>query len=176
MSSMPYPYDVTEPATGCRVLQAPEVPTAVVAMSDFPMYEMSSLMDGTFAHLGEALERVGVRPIGPALALHHRMPVDTADLEVGFPVDAPLPEPLTLPSDLEVVASVLPSGRVGWISHVGGYGTLAETWGAFTEEIGELDEQMTFPFWELYVTVPTSDTDPATLRTDLFSTLEPRES
>ena len=90
MSSMPYPYDSAQPATECQVVKAPELPTAVVSKRDFPMYEMPTLMDGTFSHLVEVLEEAGLHPIGPAFALHHRAPVATADLEVGFPIDAPL--------------------------------------------------------------------------------------
>lgn len=175
MPSMPPPYDATEPATECQVTRVPEVPTAVVAQRDFPMHEMASLMDGTFSHLAAALEEIGIHTIGPAFALHHRAPVSTADLEVGFPIDTPLTEPLTLPSGYEVSGSVLPAGRAGWISHLGGYGGLAEKWGAFTEEIGESAEQMTYPFWEFYVTPPSPEMNPADLRTDLFSLLEPRE-
>lgn len=176
MSEMPSPYMADQPATDCTVEQAPEVLTAVVVRHDFPMYEMPSLMDGTFSHLAEALEKAGVHPIGPAFALHHRAPVATADLEVGFPVDSALEGTLTLPNGFEVVGSRIPGGRVAWISHVGGYAGLAEKWGAFTEEVGESEEQMAYPFWEFYVTAPTPDTDPATLRTDLFSMLEPREA
>lgn len=175
MSSMPYPYDAEQPATECQVVQAPELPTAVVTKRDFPMYEMPTLMDGTFSHLVEVLEEAGLHPIGPAFALHHRAPVATADLEVGFPIDAPLTSTLSLPSGYEVTGSVLPAGRVAWISHVGGYGGLAEKWGAFTEKIGESEEQMTYPFWEFYVTPPEPGINPATLRTDLFSLLEPRD-
>ena len=175
MSSMPHPYDAAEPARECQVTEAPEVPTAVVSQREYPMHAMPTLMDGTFSHLVEALAEVGIHPIGPAFALHHRAPVSTADLEVGFPVDTPLTETLTLPSGYEVTGSVLPSGRVGWISHLGGYGGLAEMWGAFPEEIGESEEQMMYPFWEFYVTPPAPDVNPATLRTDLFSLLEPRE-
>ena len=174
-SSMPHPYGATAPISACLVTDAPEVPTAVVSQRDFPMYEMSSLMDGTFSHLTAALEERGVHPIGPAFALHHRAPVSTADVEVGFPVDTPLTESISLPSGYEVIASVLPGGRVGWRSHVGGYGGLAESWGSFTEEIGDSAEQMTYPFWEFYVTPPSPDVNPATLRTDLFSLLEPRQ-
>src|SRR5690625_7064391 len=82
MSSMPHPYGASEPVRECEVAQAPEVPTAVVSKRDFPMYEMNSLMDGTFSHLISALEEVGIQPIGPAFALHHRQPVSTADVEV----------------------------------------------------------------------------------------------
>src|SRR5690625_5414896 len=81
MSSMPHPYGASEPVRECEVAQAPEVPTAVVSKRDFPMYEMNSLMDGTFSHLISALEEVGIQPIGPAFALHHRQPVSTADVE-----------------------------------------------------------------------------------------------
>lgn len=174
MTSMPHPYDSSEPASECRITEAPEIPTAVVVQHDFPMHSMPTLMDGTFAHLVAALGEVGLAPIGPAFSLHHRAPVATADLEVGFPIDAPLEQRLTLPSGYEVTGSVLPAGRIAWISHVGGYGGLAEKWGAFTEDVGESEEQMTYPFWEFYVTPPTPDTDPASLRTDLFSLLESR--
>src|SRR5699024_7064401 len=175
MSSMPPHSHAAAPADERQEAPAPGVPAAVVSQRDFPMHEMTSLVGGTFSHLAEALEEVGIGLIGPAFALHHRAPVSTADLEVGFPVDTPLTRTLTLPSGFEVTGSVLPAGRVGWISHIGGYGGLAEKWGAFTEDIGESEEQMTYPFWEFYVTPPSPDVNPATLRTDLFSMLEPRD-
>src|SRR5699024_4692 len=133
------------------------------------------LMDGTFSHLISALEEVGIQPIGPAFALHHRQPVSTADVEVGLPVDKPLTETLLLPSELEVTGSVLPSRRVGGVVHIGGYGGRDGRWGPFTAEIDESEEQMTHPFWEFYVTPPVPGVNPATLRTDLFSMLEPRD-
>src|SRR5699024_7240057 len=108
MSSMPPPYDAAEPAAECQVAQAPEVPSSGVSLRVFARHEMTSLMDGSFSHLAEALEEVGIGPIGPAFALHHRSPVSTADLEVGFPVDTPLTRTLTLPSGFEVTGSVLP--------------------------------------------------------------------
>ncbi|MGY5766431.1 GyrI-like domain-containing protein [Brachybacterium sp. DNPG3] len=174
MTTMPQPYDEHEPFAEMHVAEVPEIPTAVVSRRSFPTSAMSQLMDACFSHLFRALAGAGVTPIGPAFALHHRMPVDTADVEIGVPLDRPLPETLTLPSGLEVTASVLPAGRAATISHIGGYDALAEKWGEFTEMVGESEEQMTFPFWELYVTPPTPQTNPATLRTDLYTMLEPR--
>ncbi|GAA1723158.1 GyrI-like domain-containing protein [Brachybacterium phenoliresistens] len=174
MTSMPAPYDSADPLPSCRIAQAPAVPTAVVRQEGFAMYDMPSLMDGTFSHLPQALAEAGIAPIGPAFSLHHRAPVDTADLEVGFPVDSPPSAPITLPSGFVVEASELPAGRVAMTSHIGGYGGLGEAWGRFTRSVGDRGEQMVHPFWELYVTAPTPDTDPATLRTDLVSLLEPR--
>ncbi|MFC0676176.1 transcriptional regulator [Brachybacterium hainanense] len=174
MSPLPEPYLPAEPLSACRVAEAPAVLTAVVRKQGYPMYEMPALMDGTFSHLADALAEVGVTPIGPAFSLHHRAPVDTADLEVGFPVDRALEAPLMLESGLLVEASQLPAGRVGLISYVGGYGGLGEAWGRFTQSIGDSAEQMTYPFWEFYVTEPSPEADPATMRTDLVSLLEPR--
>src|SRR5690625_7867961 len=122
MSSMPHPYGASEPVRECEVAQAPEVPTAVVSKRDFPMYEMNSLMDGTFSHLISALEEVGIQPIGPAFALHHRQPVSTADAEVGVPVDKPRTETRRLPRALGVAGAALPAGRGGGTRANGGSG------------------------------------------------------
>lgn len=173
-AGMPAPYDAAEPLRDCRITQVPAVPTAVVRRVDFPMCDMPVLMDGVFSHLAQALIEAGHPPIGPAFSLHRRFPVKTADLEVGFPVAAPLEAPLRLPSGYEVLASELPAGRAALTSHIGPYGGLAEAWGAFTEAVGEAGEQMTFPFWELYVTAPEPGADPSALRTDLVTLLEAR--
>src|SRR5699024_5501055 len=130
--------------------------------------------DGTFSHLAEVLEEAGIGLIGPAFALHHRAPVSTADLEVGFPVDTPLTGTLTLPSGYEVTGSVPPAGRVGWISHIGGYGGLAREWGAVAEGLGEAEEPRTDPLTEVAVTPPEPGSNPAAPRPDSLSPPEPR--
>ncbi len=172
MSSLPAPYAERESVRSLRVVEAPAVPTVVARREDFPMYELSSLMEAVFSHLAQALEEQGLTVIGPAFALHHRWPVDTADLEVGFPVAGELAEELELPSGVRVQMSQLPAGRVAQVSHCGAYGGLADAWGAFAAAVGEQGEQMTFPFWEMYVTAPGPDVDPDQQRTDLFSALE----
>lgn len=171
MSELPALYTSSEPLSFGVHEAVPSVHTAVVARTDMPMYTMATLMDGAFAHLAELLTTAGSPPAGGALALHHRMPVDTADVEVGFPVAEPLAEPILKESGHRVTASTLPSGRVAAVSHLGGYDGLADAWGAFIEQIGEAGEQMAFPFWEIYVTEPSPGAYPASLRTDLFTVL-----
>ena len=173
-STLPAPYDSAEPHAACRIVQAPAVPTAVVRRTGFPVSRMPKLMDAVFPHLVEALASAGVQAIGPAFALHHRFPVDDADLEVGVPVDRPLEEAIVLPSGVRVEGSQLPQGRVAIRSHLGGYGGLSETWGAMTEEIGDAGEQSRFPIWEFYVSNPAEVARPSELRTDLVTLLEER--
>jgi hypothetical protein len=71
MSPLPHPYDAAEPASSPRITEAPEIPTAVVVQHDFPMYDMPSLMDGTFAHLAKALAERGIHP---AITAHRSRP------------------------------------------------------------------------------------------------------
>jgi effector-binding domain-containing protein len=169
---LPSPYDADAPVTELRVTDAPSVPTAVVHCEDFPVYKLPKLMDGVFSHLVDALGQAGISPLGAAFTLHHRFPVDTADLEVGFVVDAPLAQPVELPSGYTVQGSSLPEGRVAMLSHLGGYASLGEAWGEFMEAVGEAEEQSTYPIWEFYVSNPAETKDPANLRTDLFALLE----
>lgn len=173
-ASMPAPYDLESPFEEVRVAQAPAVATAAVRRIEFPVHKLPRLMDGVFSHLAEALAEQGLTPIGPAFALHHRFPVDTADLELGLPIDQPLTRSFTLPNGLLVEPSELPAGRVAIRSHMGGYASLAESWGAFVESCGDADEQMAYPFWELYVSNPAEVSRPAELRTDMVSLLQER--
>ena len=152
------------------VLSVPEVPTAVVRATNHPMSEVASLFDGTFSALFPALAAAGVAPVGPAFSLHHRMPTDTSDLEVGIPIDRPLEAPIEAGGVL-IEPSSLPTGDVATRSYLGGYDGLGEAWGAFMASVVAAGRAPAFPFWEVYVTEPTPDADPATLRTDLYTAL-----
>jgi len=66
------------------------------------------------------------------------------------------------------VASELPGGEVARAIHAGGYESLGDSWGdlmAWTAEQGRTPEGR---MWEVYVTEPSPETDPATLRTELY--------
>lgn len=172
MGTLPAPYNSADPIEHCVVAEAPELPTVVVKAKDIASYDLTRVIDAAYSTLATVIEEAGSSITGPAFVLHHRRPVDTADMEVGFPVSSPLTEPVACTDDLEAVPSVLPGGKVAMISHMGSYGELAEAWGAFVEAIGDAKERMTYPFWEFYVSVPTPDADPTSLRTDLVTRLE----
>jgi len=98
---------------------------------------------------------------GPAFALYHGMPADTVDLEVGFPTVRPVP-PVG-----EVTAGSLPGGRVARAVHAGGYDGLGAAWQQLGAWIGEQGGAPGAVFWEVYVTEPNPQMDPADLRTEL---------
>src|SRR5690606_7076659 len=170
-----YPDLGPEPVGQMRLLRVPAVPTAVVRATGVPMSTIAGYFDAAFGKAFPALFAAGVAPAGPAFAVYTRTteePEFTADIEIGFPLARPLAElhdgdPAEV-DGMRVVASELPAGDVAVVSHLGSYDGLGQAWGEFMASIGAMGRAPGTPFWESYVTEPSPDMDPATLRTDLF--------
>lgn len=164
-------YFSADPWPRVTYLEAPELATVVNVAKNHPMTQMRDLFDSTFQALFSAVGTQGLRPIGPAFSLHHRLPTDTCDIEVGIPVDRPLEASLSTDSGITLTPSVLPAGAIAITSHLGAYDQLDQAWGQFLQEITAAGHELALPFWEIYVTEPAPDIDPATLRTDLVTRL-----
>lgn len=163
---------VDEPRRELAIIDAAEVTTAVIRAERYPMAELRTLFDAAFSGLFAVLGQRGISPAGPAFALHHRQPDDTVDIEVGVPIDADLGEPAELDGGLVVEQSRIPGGRTAVLSHFGGYDGLGQAWEEFLGELRSRGAEVRLPFWEVYVTEPGPDVDPATLRTDLVTLVE----
>ncbi|WP_295628191.1 AraC family transcriptional regulator [uncultured Corynebacterium sp.] len=154
------------------------VPTAVVRAFDVPMDDLSGLFDSAFSVLLPALGSAGVSPAGAPFALYPRFSDDWSrcDIEVGVPLDAPLPGPIEAPlsdgSAIEFVASELPAGKVASSLYVGGYDGLGPAWQEFTDALIAAGHTPAMPCWEVYLTEPTPDADPADMRTGLNTPVE----
>lgn len=160
-------YFPTEPFDGVTTFDGPELHLAAVQQTDYPLAEMPRLMDGVFSELFTALDGVGATVCGPALALHTRIPTDTADLAVGVPVTTPLTAALDLGSGFRVEAVPCPTGPVAATSYLGPYEGLGEAWGRFMGDVAAAGHTPGTTFFEVYVSNPAEVTDPSTLRTDL---------
>ena len=62
-----------------------EPATTAVIRREVPMDRLPEFFDGSFGALAAAVQEQDAGVAGPAFAFYHRMPTDTADLEVGFP-------------------------------------------------------------------------------------------
>jgi effector-binding domain-containing protein len=176
MSTQPdAPYFLGGPYRELTVLDAPEVPTVVNVAKDYPMDRMTEIFDSTFTALFPALGAQGIQPVGPAFSLHTRMPTETVDFEVGIPVDRPLAASTTSDAGLTLSPSRLPAGRIAIISHLGAYDGLGDAWGRFMQAVADSGNQPALPFWEIYVTEPSPEADPSTMRTDLVTLLAVRD-
>jgi effector-binding domain-containing protein len=144
-----------------EIATSPEVHTAVVR-GVVGVSELPAFFDRSFAALGAALAAQGATPSGPAFAHYLRPPGETAELEVGFPVER------LLESSGDVVPSRWGGGRVATVVHEGGYDSLGESWGRLQDWVARQGLRPAVDLWEVYLTEPTPDGDPAANRTALF--------
>ena len=128
----------------------------VVAVDELPAF-----FDRAFSRLAELISEQGVTIVGPAFSLYHDHPSDTADVEVGFVTDGEI-----APSG-EAGAGTLPGGRVARVVHEGSYDELETAWDTLAVWMSEQGLSFRMPFWEVYLTEPSPDMDPADLRTEL---------
>lgn len=149
---------LTEPALVTREAQ----PAVIVRYHGVRMDQLRSLFDQGFS----ALAASGAVIEGPAFAVYRGDPMATFDLDIGFAVAEPLAEPVAV-GELTVEASELPGGELFGLTHVGSYDTLGASWARLAQAMGERGLHMS-AFFEVYVTEPSPEIDPATLRTDLF--------
>ncbi|MDU0478033.1 GyrI-like domain-containing protein [Staphylococcus chromogenes] len=157
------------PAEGIEILEGVPVPTAVSIAHEVALTELNQLFDATFSALGQAIALGKIRPAGPAVCRYVRMnePQGTCDVEVGFPVPEALPGPLAMGS-IELVASEIPAARLARSTHLGSYDRLPAAWETMMTTLAEQGYRPAGSCFEVYVTEPTPQADPATMRTDLY--------
>lgn len=134
--------------------------TAVIRAS-VPVAEIVGFFDGAFGELAAVLAEQGITPSGPAFSRYDRPPAETFDLEVGFPTDTAI-EPTG-----RVVNGSLPEGRVARLIHEGSFDGLTDSWERLHHWIAGTGHTPTSTFWEVYLTEPSPEMDPADLRTEL---------
>ena len=142
-------------------LMTVEPVTTAVVRGTISAEEVTDFFDRSFSVLGEAMGAQGVNPAGPAFGLYRGIPDETMDLEVGFPADR------AIESDGSVEAGELPGGRVARVVHAGSFDGLGEAWQGLGGWIAEQGLTPGETFWEVYLTEPSPDMDPADLRTEL---------
>lgn len=145
----------------------PEHLTIVVRTENVTMASLREHFDAGFTVLAEVLADHGIVPIGAAFAYYDRDPSTPFTLEIGFPIGWDQ-EGIELPTDARATVSRLPGGRVARLSHIGGYDGLGTAWARLGAWIARQELHAVGEFWEVYVTEPSPEANPAQLRTDLF--------
>lgn len=151
---------MTDTANGPEIVETDEVTTASVRQT-VAMANIRDFFDSSFATLGAVLGEQGVIPTGAAYGLYHGQPADTIDVEVGFATDG------NVNSERGVAPSTLPAGRVARMVHVGSFDQLGDSWQRLVGWLIAEGEAPGDVYWEVYLTEPSSDMDPADLRTEL---------
>jgi effector-binding domain-containing protein len=143
-----------------------EAATTAVIGAVVPRQELANFFDRSFSSVAGVLSDQDIVIQGPAFARFHRPPAEDVDLEVGF-VTATAVRAVG-----EVRAGSLPGGRVARLVHQGGYDQLGESWGRLGSWIGAQGLTPGRALWEVYVTEPSPEMDPAALRTELNWSIE----
>ena len=151
----------SEPLTEPTLITLTAAPTAVVRHRQVTLATLRPLFDAGYP----AIAASGVPIVGPAFSFYRGDTSVPFDLELGFPIADPLVQPVK--GVVTVEPSQLPSGRAWALTHLGAYGSLHESWGRLDEHARSRGARPS-GMLEVYVTEPTPDTDPTTLRTDLF--------
>jgi effector-binding domain-containing protein len=128
--------------------------------------ELVAFFDRSFSTIANVVSGQGIAVKSPAFALYHGPPAETVDLEVGFVTDR------HVQPDGEVRPGSLPTGRVARLVHQGGYDRLRDSWERLRSWTDAQGLVRGGALWEVYVTEPSPDMDPATLVTELNWLLE----
>lgn len=149
-----------------EIVDVAPVPTAVVR-GRVPIAELPAFFGRAYGLVFDALERQGVEPAGEPLAFYPSEPTDPVDVEAGVVVEREI-EPVG-----DVVPSRLPGGAVAIAIHVGPYEALEHTYRDVLEQLTDAGLRMRRDgVWEVYLTDPDAEPDPARWRTRLVVPVE----
>ncbi|MCW4353274.1 GyrI-like domain-containing protein [Hoyosella sp. YIM 151337] len=129
----------------------------VTRSSSMNSEEIGGVMGDAFAAIGEFINRSGVAPAGPPLAVYRDWDGSTMKVDVGFPV-AP---DSAVSSEPEVRSGQTPAGKALKAVHRGSYMRLRETYEAMEVHIAQEGLTAGEIAWEVYVSDPdqTSEED-----------------
>ncbi|MGW6692912.1 GyrI-like domain-containing protein [Rhodococcus sp. NPDC054953] len=157
------------PHTDVTWLDLDETQVAVLRHDAVSVTDLPTLFDAGFRALGALIASGAVTPTGPAVAIYHGDPSQVFDIEIGFPIARPLADPLSTPAG-DVTGRVVPAGPAAAFSHLGPYDTLATAWERLMTAVHAAEVPLRAGgLVEVYVTEPTPDVDPATMRTDVIA-------
>ena len=103
----------------------------------------------------------GTLPGGPPFAIYHAYHDDFVDLEVGFPLDTPIP------TSGRVIGRELLETSAAVTRHHGAYDSIGQAHRAIELWLHEERKEISGPPWEVYWTGPADDRDPANWRTEV---------
>jgi effector-binding domain-containing protein len=137
-----------------------EQPTAVRrAMID--VTEIGNWLGATYHAVVTFLATHDLVPSGPPFARYHPVGQGRFRAEAGFPVAR------EIETDDDVSASVLPGGLVATTLHVGPYDAMEPAYQALASWVGEHGGETTGDAWEVYLSDPNDEPDPALWRTEV---------
>lgn len=127
----------------------------------------TGLIPGWLGETYGAVQRAGLEPAGPPILRTLAMDADGMEVEVGWPVAG------TFEVDGEVHGSTLPGGPAAVAEYLGPYEEIGPAYEAVQSWCAEHGREIAGPPWEVYLSDPQEEPDPAKWRTDVCFPLRP---
>lgn len=143
-----------------------EQPTAT-ASTTLVVEEIGPWLGRIYSAIATSLAAQGAYPVGPPFARYHRHQDGRFDVEAGFPVAE------AIKPDGEVRPSSLPGGTAATVMYVGPYDGMQPVYDALTSWVSEQDNELAGDPWEVYLSEPAVEPDPATWRTQVVQPYRP---
>jgi effector-binding domain-containing protein len=153
-----------------RLVQLDPRPTVAVRIQS-PMADLdvAALFDSHLPAIYEKVTAAG-QSGGAPYGRYHMFGPKLADIEIGVPIEAPVPglDRLSEVKAGDVGLSELPGGLTAVVVHRGPYDSLGESYGIFHDWIHEQGHDEGDGPWESYVDDPGSVADPTQVRTEIY--------
>jgi effector-binding domain-containing protein len=139
-----------------------DVQPAAVMRTTVTVDQIGPWIGTAYGAIAQAMAVQGLSPAGMPFARYHRLTDDRFTVEAGFPTSAPIR------NSGEVQASTLPGGNIARTLHIGPYDEMAPAYTALLSWIGEHGYVPDGDPWEIYLTEPGEQPDPAQWRTEII--------
>lgn len=153
------------------VVELDPQPTAAVRVrQSMEELDLGALFELQIPRVAQRLGELGAAPAGAPYARYHEFGPELVDVEIGFPLAAPVAQlaPVAVDESAAVGASELPGGEAALAVHRGPYDTLTETYDALPGWIAARGRMQGAGPWECYVDDPGTVADASQLRTDVY--------
>ncbi len=142
---------------------------AVVVRIAGPTSTLGDLFDRNLPNIADRIADMGGAPAGPPFGRYHDYNAESADVEIGIPVTAPIGNlrDVAEAEAGEVAAGQLPGGSVAVTVHRGTYDGLHQTYGRLEDWLRAEGHTPGAGPWESYVEDPSEVEDAADLRTEV---------
>lgn len=134
--------------------------TAVVRAT-LTVAELGPWLAETYGAIAGLLADRDAGPAGPPFARYHMLAGGRFEVEAGFPAAKPITD------SGDVRSSELPGGQVAVILHTGPYDQMEPDYEALTSWVRQHGGQLRGDPWEVYLSDPSAEPDPATWRTQI---------
>lgn len=147
------------------IRKVPPQPTMSIR-GETTLAELRGTVGEYVSEVWRCVQRQGGKPTGPPFTRYHAVDGQRIEVEAGFPVRA------AMAGEGRVRPRELPGGEVAVMTYVGPYEGLVMAGEALAGWTRAQGREAAGPNWEVYVTAPGDEPDPARWRTEIVKPLK----